>query len=555
MKVKELENEVSSPPISLEEKPVRWWEPWLAWLLAGLVFLVFVPNILDKLNPVTGDEPFYLMTTISLLEDHDLDESNNYAKRDFTKFAPTCEQMRKPSWGYVGDPAVWNVSGLLAPGLRDNCAGVELPEGLGLTDLPPHFTKNERQTGSYTKHGLGLSFLIAPSYALAGRAGVVIFIALLAALLGVNIWLLAFETTGNRRVAWLVWGLLMFSTPMLCYAFLIFPATPAALLVVYSWRRLRLAARAQQLGQPDWQPNGPFRAILIGGCIGLLPWLHSVYLALSLTLVLYWLWGGRKATWRKELLPGGWSPLNIALLFLPIILSGGLFVAYYIWLYGTPLPNTQDHAGFAPLEQVPLWLVGLLFDQKYGLLIYGPFYLLALVGLSRMWKPTSAPEETAARRSDLIWMTVVAAPYTLIIADYLQWWGEWCPPARYLMPVLPLLAIPLSLAFCELGGRFFKIFCGAAAVWTFSISALYMYNPHLMWNWQSNNPAIILSWLEYNVAFLENAGLGRFFPSYVTFLDVNNGQPAWAAGCIWAGIGILIGVGLARSYRKQKLTL
>lgn len=537
------------PALPEEEAPVRRWETALVWCIAMLVLLAFVPHILDRLSPVTGDEPFYLVTTLSLLQDRDLDERNQWEQRDYWQFAPTCDQMRRPNWGNVGDPPVYNVSGVLAPGLRGDCGNLRMPEGL--TTLPPHDSKGIKQPGQYTKHGVGLSFLIAPAYALGGRVLVVVFIVALAALVGVNMWLLAFETTGRRQIAWLTWAILLFSSPILCFAFLIFPATPAALLVVYSWRRLRLAARARQQDDPALL-NGPLRALAIGTCIALLPWLHSVYLALSLLLFLYWLLGGRGASWRergswRELLPLGGSPIALASFFVPLILSGALFLAFYLHYYGTPLPNTQDHAGFSPPYFIPVGLLGLLFDQKYGLLIYAPLYLLALSGLWLLWRKTPFWEENAARRSDLIWLAAVAGPYVLVMSDYVQWWGEWGPPARYLMPILPLLAVPLSLALNELRGRVFTVFLGLAGAWTFAVSVLFMYNPHLMYNWQNLRPAISLLWLEANLNVLANAQLGRLFPSYVTNLKVNGDDPNWPAIVGWLIGAVLVAVLMLRS--------
>ncbi len=554
-------------PGEADEPTVRWWEPLLAWGLAMAVFLALLPHLLDWLNPVTGDEPFYLMTAISLLQDHDLDESNNYDGQDYWRFAPTCQEMRRPNWGLVGDPAIENLPGLLAPGLRNDCGDIGVPFLKELSTLPPHFSKGIQRAGSYTKHGLGLSFLIAPAYALGGRPLVVGLIAAMAALLGVNLWLLAFETTGRRGVAWLSWGLLLFSSPLLCYAFLIFPATPAALLVGYSWRRLRLSARAQQQARPDWQPNGPWRAVLIGLCIGFLPWLHSVYLSISAGLFLYWLAGGRVGRWRQnrrrgltslnlsQLFPAGWSPAALAGLFLPLLFLGGLFVTFYLYYYGAPLPNTQDHAGFAPLTEIPLSLAGLLFDQKYGLLIYGPLYLLAFAGLWQMAGRTPDALENAARRSDLAWMGVVALPYILVIASYNQWWGEWCPPARYLVPVLPLLAVPLSLALVELNGRFFRLVAALLSSLSLAVSIMFMYNPHLMYNWQTLKPAVSLSWLEANLPFMSGAGLGQLLPSYVSNLTINGGGANWLAALVWLALALatlLLLVGLGPLNRQKE---
>lgn len=556
----------SEPPdfyAAPEEKPVRWWEPLTAWVIVWLVLLALLPNILDKLDPVTGDEPFYLVTAISLLHDHDLDETNNYANKDYWEFAPSCQEMNRPHWGDVGEIPINNVPGILAPGLRNDCVGVNLPLD-ALSTLPPHTSQGTIRPGQYTKHGIGLSVLIAPAFALGNRPLVVVFLAGLAALVAVNVWLLAFETTGRRFVAWLSYALMAFSVPLLPFSFLVFPATPAALLTVYAWRRLRLSARAQQLNLPDSQPNGPYRTLAIGACIGFLPWLHSVYLSLSIFLFLYWFLGGRIGRWLGQLFsrqprpedeprptfrdrlgnffPAGWSPLALAFFFMPLIILGALFVSYYIYFYGTPLPNTQDHAGFAPLIEIPSGLLGLLFDQKYGMLIYGPFYLLAFCGLWLMARRQKDAVETAANRSDLIWMVIVAGPYLLIMGDYKQWWGEWGPPARYLVPVVPLLAVPLSHALFALKSWVARAFLVVTAVWSVAFSAIFMYNPHVMYNWQTNNPATSLRWLEGNISFLKDASLGKYFPSYVTNLTINGGQPNVMAALLWLGGALFLGL-------------
>jgi hypothetical protein len=542
-------------------------KPFLAWGLVWLVLLALLPNLLNKLDPVTGDEPFYLMTAISLLHDHDLDEANNYAAKDYWEFAPSCQEMSQPNWGDVGDPPINNVAGVLAPGLRSDCKGLNLPLD-SLSTLSPHTAQGTIRPGQYTKHGIGLPALIAPAFDLGNRPLVVIFIAALAALVAVNVWLLAFETAGKRKVAWFTYALMAFSVPLLPFSFLIFPAMPAALCTVYAWQRLRLSARAQQLNQPHRLSNNPLRSLAIGACIGFLPWLHSVYLIVSLMLFAYWALGGRIGRWVRQiffrqsqgqpetrrilktkdrlaaLFPAGWSRLAVALFFLPVIVFGALFVFYYVYYFGTPLPNTPDHAGFAPIIEIPTGLLGLLFDQKYGMLIYGPFYLLALCGCWLMLRRQGDPTQTSICRSDLSWLLLVAGPYLLIMGDYKQWWGEWGPPARYLVPVVPLLAVPLSHALFELKGWLAKGFLWIAAAWSLAFSVIFMCNPHVMYNWQTANPATSLRWLETNIPFLKDASLGKYFPSYATDLTINDSQANWVAAAIWLGAALILAAAL-----------
>jgi hypothetical protein len=148
--------------------------------------------------------------------------------------------------------------------------------------------------------------------------------------------------------------------------------------------------------------------------------------------------------------------VRLALALGPVLVGGALLAFYYYWLYGRPLPNTQDHAGFFvpgmgadgrltagdPLA-LGLASLGLLFDQQWGLLIYAPVFALAVVGVFTLWQ---AP----AKRATLGWLALVILPYTLVVADYRVWWGEWCPPARYLMVITPLLAAPLAQALLTL---------------------------------------------------------------------------------------------------------
>lgn len=528
---------------------VRWRELGPVFFIPLIVFCLLTPHIVDWLNPPTGDEPFYLTTAISLIQDHDLDETNQYLNHDYWQFYPTClTVINTPQWGSSSSTghATDNTPGVSAPGIP--CLNLG-----NFQYLPPHTSQGVLRPGQYTKHGVGLSFLIAPAYVIGGRIGTVFFMNFLAALLGVNLFLLAYETTRRRRIAWLVWATLLFSVPFLSYAFLIFPATPAALCLVYAWRRLRLASQARIWARENnvLVPvvNNALQLALVAVCIGFLPWLHSVYLSLALPLVLY-MWLGGRDVWRNSwrwlrlghftfgFIAEDISLIGFAVSFAILTFFGGLFLLFYLYYYGTPLPNTQDHAGFTPLTWLWDGILGFLFDQKYGLLMYAPYYLLALAGISLLWfKPTNQAY-TASRHSDLGWLALVAGPYFLIMSDYNQWWGEWCPPARYLMPILPLLALPFALALDEMRSWLARGFYSLAAVWSFAAAILVMYNPHLEFDWQSSNPAKILLFLQQNVPFLHEQNVGAWFPAYVTPIQPAAGIGFWLAPLLWA-IGAL----------------
>ena len=163
-----------------------------------------------SLNPLTGDEPFYVMTALSIARDHDLDESNNYAQRDYESFYPPDPLPA----GWRGWPAI-------------------------VRPLPPHPAHSVRP-GLYSKHGLGVAVLILLPYALGGRDAVMVLLNLVAALVALNVYLLARRYTRDWRWAAALAAVLALSNPLMSYAYLIFPEMFAALAIVYAYRRGRV---------------------------------------------------------------------------------------------------------------------------------------------------------------------------------------------------------------------------------------------------------------------------------------------------------------------------
>jgi hypothetical protein len=426
-------------PEAMPQPPTQ--ATWAVFFVTLAVYVAISMSTIRYLEPPTGDQPYYLMTTISLLEDGDVDEYNNYNTRaSYDLFYPP------PAWEESAD-----FKGLkhLYP-LRPD------------THVGP--VRNRPATEWYSKHGLGLSLLIAPGWWAGqqltpwlaplttdgggGWPGAVLVMNLLGALLAANVFLLAWQGSGKAGIAALVWAALAFSNPQMSYSLLIFPEMPAALLTLYAFRRLSLGESA----------NGFWRWGLIGVCLGFLPWLHARFLPITLCLTLWGLYQLVRDA-KRERLPRS----RLVALLSPLAISGLLLAAYYYRLYGTILPNTQDHAGFFKIwlehDRLALLLapLGMLFDRQWGLLIYAPLFLLTLVGLAAMhYRPALRP---------LIWMLLLAsAPYLEEVAFYRVWWGEWCPPARYLAVVTPLAALPLAAFLATARSRLLRGLWGAFAL-------------------------------------------------------------------------------------------
>lgn len=356
---------------------------WLAVMgIAALFYLALLPVYLRHLDPVTGDEPFYLMTAMSLLRDQSLDESSNYANRDYEEFYP---DLPLPA-DWQGWPA--------------------FP-----TTLPPHPAITERE-GLFTKHGLGLSVLVAVPYELAGRVGAMLVVLAFAVALAGQMFLFARESRVPTAVAAASALAFAFSMPVAPYALLIFPEVPAALLILYATRRVIIG------------DNTIAQWLLTGAAIGFLPWLHQRFAVVSAVLGMLVLIRYIRTR----------NPAHFAAI-VPVAIGATTIVAYNVWLYGQITQNTQDHAGFSGLSGTVNGAAGLVLDAQWGLFVAAPFMLIAIAAIPAWYR--------GAGRTVLIAAAVVT-PYLIVVAAYQVWWGEWGPPARYLVPVVPLLVAPFA---------------------------------------------------------------------------------------------------------------
>ncbi|MDO9065588.1 MAG: hypothetical protein Q7U96_00695, partial [Chloroflexota bacterium] len=192
----------------------------LVFAISFTVFVLFTDHLMAEVDWPTGDEPYYLVMAHSLVHDHDLELSNNFASGDYWHFYP----------------------------------GELFPRHESITTRP----------GLWSKHAPGVAVLVAPGYAWLDWRGAALTINLLAALLAANIYLLGKEVSGRRWVGVFTWLALSFTNPLGSYAPLIFPAIPAALFTVYAFRQIRNGL----------VPADARRTALAALCIGGLPWLN-----------------------------------------------------------------------------------------------------------------------------------------------------------------------------------------------------------------------------------------------------------------------------------------
>jgi hypothetical protein len=226
------------------------------------------------------------------------------------------------------------------------------------------------------------------------------------------------------------------TVPFVPHAWLIYPEIACAAVVAWS-------LRWTDQDEPTWRAS-----TLNGVLLSVLPWLHTKFVVL---LALF-------AAWHLVRL---WPRIRqMAAFAAPIALSTLAWLLAFERMYGTLDPEAPYGASASTVlaANIPRSVLGLLFDQKFGLLVYSPAFLLAVPGLALMWRD-------ARRRALATGIALVSVGFVAAAARFYMWWGGSSAPARFLVPIVPLLAAPVAVAIAGLRGAGGRALV-AATVWS-----------------------------------------------------------------------------------------
>ena len=325
----------------------------VAWAFLGAVGLAYTMRL-----RVSGDEPHYLLMAQSLWREGDLDLRDNAAREDWREYTPG--------------------------------------------PLVPHYGAPRADGRPYPAHSPGLPLVLAPLYALGGRALCVIAMSLAAAALAREAWTAARGLTGDDEAALVAFSLALVP-PVAFYAFHIYTEVPSALALAVALRLL--------LGPP-----GVAAAVAAALLVSALPWLHLKMAPAAAAL-------GLIGLVRLRGRPRAAFAATVALM------AAG-FLLHYRAVFGVPSPLAiyggvpRDESG-SPVRA----LAGLVLDRSFGLLPCAPVFLLALAGLGALAR--------ARAWAALLVGAAVLAP----VLGWRMWWGGQCPPARFLVPLVPILSL------------------------------------------------------------------------------------------------------------------
>jgi hypothetical protein len=339
-----------------------------------------------------GDEPHYLVIAESLLRDGDIKIENNHLRGDYHDF-------------FFGS-------------------------------LEPDYRRRGTNGEIYSIHAPGLPAIVAPVFAVFGFSGVIVFLALVTACATGLVWAIVWRVTHDVGASWFGWATVALSVPFVFQSFSVYPDGLGAAFVIFG---VFVAIRGR---------DASARLLAAAGVVlAALPWLHTRF-ALTAAAI------GLIIVARQSDAP---DRMRRIMSFAAVPMAGAVaWFSFFYAVYGTPNPAAPYNGSTETAPgNVPRGVVGLLFDQQFGLLPNAPVYLCAFAG----FVPLARRHRRLAAE-----LAFVIVPYTLAAAAFYMWWGGFSSPARFISSVLLPLSIPAGVWYATRGVAGRVIAIGALAL-------------------------------------------------------------------------------------------
>jgi hypothetical protein len=271
----------------------------------------------------------------------------------------------------------------------------------------------------YSFHGHGVALLALPALALGGVDAVRLTFLFVSALGVAALWAAGRLVSASSAASAIGVTALLSATPFMSQSSAIYPDGPAAAIVSFA---LLMTIRLER-----GIPSSAIGLVATGTALAMLPWLH---LRLSLLAAAF----GVAVLWLLPRTRDRGS--NVAIFLAAPVVSATLWFASTWVMFGTldpTAPFRQKASG--SLAAAPAGMFGLLADHEYGLLPYAPAFVFAAAGVLALVR--AVPVSAAA--------ALLSVAGTVGTGASFVWWGGTSSPARFLVPVLPVLALCLTM--------------------------------------------------------------------------------------------------------------
>ena len=329
------------------------------FLLLSISYIFSVDIRATRGASITGDEPFYLLTTQSLLADGDFDLRNQYDSKSYQSFFDHADDL-------------WFQS---------------VPQEDGRLLSP---------------HNPGLSFLVIPGFVLGGLVGTQIQLLLLASATLALAFVLADRLTGHRLTSWVVSLGVGLTATAFIYSTEIYPEFPAALALVVA---LLLVTRQTRPTVAD--------GLWLAATLTIMCWLGTKYAPLALIVSAYYLLKADRPGRIALLMAEGISAAFFAGFHL--YLFGGLTpygnnAVYAQW-------NTVEIlAGHIEFSERYYRVWGIFIDRHFGIGRWAPLLLVAVPGMALL------AVENGPLRLVLALVLVQLLMATFVAITMMGWW-------------------------------------------------------------------------------------------------------------------------------------
>jgi hypothetical protein len=275
---------------------------------------------------ITGDEPFYLLTTQSLVDDGDLDLIQQYERKSYREF-------------FDHPDGLWRQS---------------VPNDDGVLLSP---------------HNPGLSVYVIPGFVVGGLPGTQVQLLLTAALTFALTYVLTARVTDSPLWSWLATAAVGLSATAFIFSTEVYPEIPGACLLVLGL--LVVTERRRGLGWSD--------ALILTLLMSALLWLGVKYAVLAAPVAAVFLW---RADMRgRTMLVGAGVASAAAFAAFHLAVFGEItpYSVNSVYAGENTSQVLDSHFTLSSDRLYRLW--GIFIDRRFGLARWAPVLLLAIPGM------------------------------------------------------------------------------------------------------------------------------------------------------------------------------